>query len=270
VIAPSGALVRLQAILREAKKVAVAVSGGVDSLTLAAAAHATEGLEASMFHAVSPAVPAAATARVRQMARDHGWHLTVVDAGEFDDPAYMSNPVDRCFHCKRNLYDAVIPHTNNLVVSGTNLDDLDDYRPGLTAAANARVRHPFVEAQIDKTIVRELAAELGLGAVAELAAAPCLSSRIETGIAIDAVWLALIDEIEVDLRDRLRPETVRCRVRSDRIVVELDRAAFTAVSVETGASLVAELSSRWAAIGVERRVTIEPYRMGSAFLKVMA
>ena len=82
---------------------APAVSGGVDSMTLAVVAHRI-GAAPEMFHAVSPAVPASATERVHEVAAREGWLLRVVDAGEFDDPDYVANPVDRCFHCKTELY----------------------------------------------------------------------------------------------------------------------------------------------------------------------
>ena len=83
---------------------AVAVSGGVDSLTLATFVHRAAGSRVEMFHAVSPAVPGDATARVELLAAAQGWRLRMVDAGEFTDETYLANPVDRCFFCKTNLY----------------------------------------------------------------------------------------------------------------------------------------------------------------------
>ena len=110
-----------------------------------------------MLHAVSPAVPPHATARVRAHAGLEGWNLAVADAGEFADPRYRANPVDRCFFCKSNLYDRIRSVTQATVASGTNLDDLGDFRPGLKAASQRGVVHPFVEAGIDKAAVREIA-----------------------------------------------------------------------------------------------------------------
>ncbi len=127
-------LERLTRSLGEFDTMAVAVSGGVDSLTLATVAHRALGARVEMFHATSPAVPGEATQRVRDMAAREGWKLTVVDAGEFDDPDYRSNPVNRCFYCKTNLYGALVPRTSAQIVAGTNLDDLGEYRPGLNAA----------------------------------------------------------------------------------------------------------------------------------------
>ena len=217
-------LARLESELRRLGPLAVAVSGGIDSLTLAQVAHrTTPGTE--IFHAVSAAVPAAATARVDQQAELRGWDLHQINAGEFDDPAYVANPVNRCFHCKENLYTSIGAHTDLVIASGTNADDLDDYRPGLVAAADAGVIHPFVTVGIDKTTIRAIAAEIGLGELAELPAAPCLSSRVETGIAVDPAALAAIDDVEVALREQLAATTVRCRLRGDRISIELDPAA---------------------------------------------
>ena len=79
---------------------AVAVSGGVDSVTLATFAHRTTGSRTEVFHAVSPAVPGEATGRVKWLAANQGWRLRIVDAREFADESYLANPVDRCFFCK--------------------------------------------------------------------------------------------------------------------------------------------------------------------------
>ena len=131
-------------------------------MTLALLAGRRLGAESAMFHAVSPAVPPEATERVRAFAAREGWRLTVLDAGEFADPAYRANPANRCFYCKTNLYGALAARTDATLLSGTNLDDLGDWRPGLKAAEEHGVRHPFVEAGIDKAGVRAIAASAGL------------------------------------------------------------------------------------------------------------
>ncbi len=155
-------LTRLQGVLGTLDTAAVAVSGGIDSLTLATAAHRVLGPRVTMHHATSPAVPAEATDRTRALAEREGWTLDVFDAGEFADPAYRANPVNRCFFCKTNLYGAVAARTRHTILSGTNLDDLGDYRPGLEAARDHAVRHPFVEAAVDKRAVRALAVDWAL------------------------------------------------------------------------------------------------------------
>lgn len=269
--------------------VRVAVSGGVDSLTLMAFAH--DVVDARAVHAVSPAVPPAATARVRELAVRLGWSLDVIDAGEIDDDEYLANPVDRCRVCKSHLYDALhalhalhrvdaAPSTGAFtVVSGTNVDDLGDYRPGLDAARERGVRHPFVEAGLDKRAVRALAHELGLHDVAELPAQPCLSSRIETGIRIDAPMLAMVNAVEDSVRERLGASVVvRCRVRagaslaslvSRHVVIELDERALAALDASERAALVDAAVPLLRGAGVVDRAVLAPYRMGSAFLRVL-
>ncbi len=251
----------LTRVLEPMGPVAVAVSGGVDSLTLAAAAHDVFGPRFVAFHATSPAVPPLATARVEQIAARCGWPLQVVDAGEFKNDRYLANNTDRCYHCKSNLYDRIAEATDLQIVSGANTDDLADFRPGLTAADEHQVRHPFVEAGIGKEGIRAIARRMGLGAVAELPAAPCLSSRLQTGIAVTPSRLRLIDEVEEFARDLLTPEIVRCRISSEHIEIQLDDASLDTVrtSVDLRTQLTEYIEGRQ-----PRPVRFGPYRMGSA------
>lgn len=266
----------------------VAVSGGVDSMTLAVVAQrvsrsygAARGGESdrshesldrgvSMFHAVSPAVPLQATERVRRYAERDGWRLEIADAGEFDDSRYLANPVDRCFHCKTHLYAAIAEHTPAVVVSGTNLDDLVDYRPGLTAAAAYAVRHPYVEAGVTKRNVRAIARLLGLSDLAELPASPCLSSRVETGLGVEPAILAAVDDCERLVSQELAPRTIRCRVRRRGVVVELDSDSLGQLQAGGRARLERAITSRFSVIGSTVSVDFADYRMGSAFVRAKA
>lgn len=259
-------LERLREILGGFDALAVAVSGGVDSLTLATVAHRALGARARMYHAVSPAVPAEATQRVKDMAVREGWDLEVFEAGEFADADYRSNPVNRCFYCKTNLYGALLPRTRAQIVAGTNLDDLGEYRPGLSAAENHGVRHPFVDAGIDKATVRAIAHELGLGAIAELPAAPCLSSRIETGIAIDPKMLGLVHAAERMVAASIGPRTVRCRVRARGVVIELDEQKLAALDGAARSGIEEDIGALFRDGGFDYAVSLAPYRTGSAFL----
>ena len=177
---------RLVAALDRHDALAIAVSGGVDSMTLAHVAWRYSRARTTMYHATGPAVPAAARSRVEEHAARHGWPLVLLDAGEQADVRYRANPVDRCYYCKSNLYARIGQATSDPIASGTNRDDLADFRPGLRAAAERDVVHPYVEAAIDKSDVYALAADLGLDDLERLPAQPCLASRVETGIAIAA------------------------------------------------------------------------------------
>jgi uncharacterized protein len=258
---------RLEGVLAGLESAAVAVSGGIDSLTLAVAAQRVLGGRVSMHHAVSAAVPGEATQRTRALAEAQGWALDVFDAGEFADPSYRANPVDRCFFCKTNLYGAMARRVGRKLLSGTNTDDLSDYRPGLLAAERHGVRHPFVEAGIDKATIRAMARELGLGALSELPAAPCLSSRIQTGIRIEPAALAMVHRVELLARASVAARTVRCRVLADGIVVELDAASLDALDAAAAARLVAAAGGVAREAGFSAPVRLAAYRMGSAFLR---
>lgn len=240
--------------------IAVAVSGGVDSMVLAHLAHRSLGAAVRMVHAISPAVPARATERVRIHARANGWQLDLVDAGEFHDPRYRANPLNRCYFCKLNLYETIADLTDAKVASGTNRNDLGDFRPGLAAAREHSVVHPYVDAGIGKRQIYALARALGLDDLAELPAQPCLASRVETGIGIDRADLAFIDRIEARLHDILGVgATVRCRITRGGVVIELEDENAAARIRRDVASLCRDQFRTF--------LGFRPYRQGAAFLR---
>jgi len=241
--------------------VAVAVSGGIDSLTLATLAARRLGDRAAMFHSQTSSVPTEATARTRELAARFGWNLHVIDAREFAREEYLSNPVNRCFYCKQSLYVEIARHTTAQVLSGANKDDLGEYRPGLDAAREAGARHPFVNVGVDKRMIRAIARELGLGEMSEIPASPCLSSRVETGIAINPAMLRRIEAAEAAVRARIIAPAIRCRVRASGIVIEVDAAALERAD-EGARAQAAEAVG--AIFGMQP--TFAPYRNGSAFL----
>jgi uncharacterized protein len=255
----------LQDALTAPASLTVALSGGIDSLTLSAAAAIARGADGvTLCHAVSPAVPAAATARVHQFAAARGLTLKLVQSGEFDDPSYRANPVNRCYFCKVNLY-STLSRMGDVVAAGTNTDDLSDYRPGLIAAEEHKVIHPFVAADMAKSDVRALARALGLGDLADLPAAPCLASRIQTGLRVEPEELHTIDRVETLLRDALGNITLRCRRLHGGWVIALEGAVFDSLTADRRAALH---QMAQAAIGDDLPVTVQAYKQGSTFVHV--
>ena len=256
-------LARLQAVLDTAADWTFSVSGGVDSMTLATLAHRHLARPPRMVHAASPAVPAAARPLIEAQAEAEGWRLEIIDAGEFADPAYRENPVNRCYFCKSNLYDsirAVLAASEGAVASGTNLDDLYDFRPGLKAAEERGIRHPFVEAGIGKAAVRALARAHGFG-FAELPAQPCLASRVETGLSIEPADMAFIDRLESELRYSVGGRSdLRVRLCRGGVAVETS-------SAPEGWDDIAAIAARACERSDRDFLGVRPYRRGSAFVR---
>ncbi len=263
------ALGRLTAVLADIPERVVACSGGVDSLVLATVAASAPG-STRVAHTATPAVPGDATARVVDHADRRGWHLDVVRSGEFDDERYLANPTERCYFCKSNLYDAIAALVDGsgddapTILSGANTDDLGEYRPGLDAAAERSVRHPFVEAGIGKADIRAIAHHLGL-AEAELPASPCLASRLYTGTRVTPSRLRAVEAGEALVRERTGLGVVRCRVRDDAVLVEVpdvDRELVTDAILDDVATTMRSVEPSIVSVELDDR----SYAPGRAFL----
>ncbi len=260
---------RLDAVLAESPVRIIACSGGIDSLVLSVVAHRAAPASTVIAHTVTPAVPGDGTARVADYAAQERWDLRIVRSGEFDDESYLANPIDRCYHCKSSLYDAVgelvtTPLANAVVMSGANLDDLGEYRPGLAAAAEYSVRHPFVEAEVTKSEIRAIARQLEL-VEADLVASPCLASRLYTGTRVTPSRLRAIEAGETLVRDRTGIAVVRCRVSEDVVLVEVaepDRELVTAPILDGLAELMSMVEPSITSV----RLDDHAYAPGRAFV----
>ncbi|MBO0700860.1 MAG: ATP-dependent sacrificial sulfur transferase LarE [Zavarzinella sp.] len=256
---------RLLAVLRSfADGVAVAFSGGIDSTVVAKAAAIALGSRAVAVTADSPSVARAELADARRLAALIGIRHEVIRTAEFDNPDYQRNDGSRCYHCKSELYDQILARLPALgvgtVASGANLDDQGDYRPGLVAAAERRVRHPLQEAGFTKADVRALAREWGLPTW-DKPASPCLSSRLAPGLAVTPERTARVEAAETYLKALgLRD----CRVRLHE--GELARIEVPAADVARLAEpdVRAELARQLRELGF-RYVTLdlEGFRSGS-------
>jgi uncharacterized protein len=221
---------RLLNALAECGSCAVAFSGGVDSAVVAKAAQLALGVNVVLVTGKSAALASGELEAARELATLIGVRHVEIPTEEFDNPSYVANAPDRCYHCKSELYTQLDRLAENagmkVVVNGANADDLGDYRPGMQAALEHRVRSPLAECGITKAEVRELAAAWGL-TVAEKPASPCLSSRVAYGQEVTPERLAMIDGAERFLRSLGFPE-LRVRYHAGdmaRIEVPIDEIA---------------------------------------------
>jgi uncharacterized protein len=204
---------RLLQTLRGYQRVAVAYSGGIDSTVVAQAAQLALGDAAIAVTAVSDSLAAGELDEAIALAQRIGIAHRVIQTREFDNPDYLRNSPDRCYHCKTELYSRLVDLRDSLgvdvIASGANTDDLGDYRPGLQAAAEHGIRHPLQECGLGKDAVRALARAWDLPTW-DKPASPCLSSRIAYGEEVSPERVRMIDQAEQWLRARgLRVVRVR-------------------------------------------------------------
>jgi uncharacterized protein len=225
-VAGSSSLDALQAWFAPLDRVVVAYSGGTDSTLVAAVAARALGDRSVAVTAVSPSLPPGELEEARSVAERLGISHRSVRTHETERPEYLANGVDRCYHCKSELYDVLGVVAEEAggatVVSGANVDDLGDFRPGLRAANEHGVRHPLVEVGLSKSEVREAAKALGVPTWDKPASA-CLSSRIAFGVTISVEQLSRVGRAERVLKD-LGFRQCRVRVHGDLVRIEVEPA----------------------------------------------
>lgn len=254
---------KLFSILKSLRRVIVAYSGGTDSAYLAWAASRVLGDDALAITADSPSIPESHKRDAAEYARICGFRHEFIPTYEFENPDYVKNAPDRCYHCKDELFTRLeqvarergIEH----IIYGVNRDDLGDYRPGQQAARLHQVRAPLVEAGLSKAEIRELARQAGLP-FWDRPAAACLSSRIPYGTQVTAERVKTVEKGEEAVR-ALGFRQFRVRYHGELVRLEFAPEELPrALNIE----MAAKLTAIFKPLGFHYvTVDLEGYRKGS-------
>ena len=202
----------------------IAFSGGVDSTLLAKVAFLSMGSNALAVTADSPSISRQDLANAKSLANLIGIDHLIIQTHEMENPDYLQNPSNRCYYCKSELFTTLtsLAKKRNIktIVDGTNFDDLSDFRPGLTAATENDILHPFAELGLSKLDIRKISKHFDLP-TADNPSSPCLSSRIAYGQPITLNKLSKIENAEIIIKQLTGIEILRVRDHGDIARIEV-------------------------------------------------
>lgn len=222
-------------MLRSLGRVIVAYSGGTDSAYLAWAAGRALGDKAIAITADSASIPESHKRDAEAFAREAGFKHEYIATNEFNNPDYVKNDKDRCYHCKDELFTQLEAYANAYsyehIIYGVNKDDLGDYRPGQRAAKLHEVKAPLVDAGLTKAEIRRLSRRAGLS-IWDRPAAACLSSRVPYGTPVTRETVKTIETGEEQIK-ALGFRQFRVRFHGEIVRIEIAREELPrALSVE--------------------------------------
>ncbi len=254
---------RLFSLLRSLERVIVAYSGGTDSAYLAWAAQQVLGADAIAITADSASIPASHKRDAEQFARECGFRHSFIDTYEFENPDYVKNDKDRCFHCKDELFVRLDEYAKmrgfKHIIYGVNKDDLGDYRPGQRAAKLHEVQAPLVEADLTKAEIRELSRMAGLSTWDRPAAA-CLSSRVPYGTEVTVEKIRTIESGEEALK-ALGFRQFRVRYHGELVRIEIAKEELSKALTLEAATAMTQIFKKLGFLYVT--LDLEGYRQGS-------